>query len=61
MLGDFNFAQFLQGENNPHSVWMLQSSIEAEGTNVYKTLGWAWYAWHAWHAWHAGVQAGFAS
>ncbi|CAJ1390353.1 unnamed protein product [Effrenium voratum] len=36
MLGDFNFAQFLQGENNPHSVWMLQSSIEAEGTNVYK-------------------------
>ena len=26
MLGEFNFAQLLQGENNPHSVWQLQSA-----------------------------------
>ncbi|CAE7370681.1 unnamed protein product [Symbiodinium natans] len=31
MLYDFNFAQLLQGENNPHSVWQLQCGKEEEG------------------------------
>lgn len=35
MLGEFNFAQLLQGENNPHSVWQLQSARKEEGQEVF--------------------------
>ncbi|CAE7253192.1 unnamed protein product [Symbiodinium necroappetens] len=38
MLADFNFAQMLQGENNPHSVWQLQCAREDEGEDVYRTF-----------------------
>jgi len=38
MLSDFNFAQMLQGENNPHSVWQLQCAREDEGEDVYRTF-----------------------
>jgi len=36
MLGQFSFPQFLQGENNPHSVWMLQSCLKQEEEVVFK-------------------------
>ncbi|CAE7207557.1 unnamed protein product [Symbiodinium pilosum] len=36
MLGQFSFPQFLQGENNPHSVWMLQSCLKQEDEVVFK-------------------------
>ena len=36
MLDQFNFAQLLQGENNPHSVWQLQSSLQEEGEEVFQ-------------------------
>ncbi|CAE7439880.1 unnamed protein product [Symbiodinium sp. CCMP2592] len=35
MLKEFNFAQLLQGENNPHSVWLLQCSLQEEGEKVF--------------------------
>jgi len=38
MLGAFNFAQMLQGENNPHSIWQLQGSLEEEGEEVFQTF-----------------------
>ncbi|CAE7411919.1 AKT1 [Symbiodinium natans] len=38
MLGAFNFAQLLQGENNPHSIWQLQGSLEDEGEEVFQTF-----------------------
>ncbi|OLP92674.1 hypothetical protein AK812_SmicGene25481 [Symbiodinium microadriaticum] len=36
MLGQFSFPQFLQGENNSHSVWMLQSCLKQEEEVVFK-------------------------
>ncbi|CAE7314496.1 unnamed protein product [Symbiodinium natans] len=36
MLDQFNFAQLLQGENNPHSVWQLQCSLQEEGFEVFQ-------------------------
>ncbi|CAJ1390363.1 unnamed protein product [Effrenium voratum] len=36
MLAEFNFAQFLQGENNPHAIWLLACSLEREGERVLK-------------------------
>jgi len=36
MLDQFNFAQLLQGENNPHSVWQLQCSLQEEGVEVFQ-------------------------
>ncbi|CAE7266204.1 unnamed protein product [Symbiodinium pilosum] len=36
MLDQFNFAQLLQGENNPHSVWQLQCSLQEEGAEVFQ-------------------------
>ena len=38
MLGAFSFPQFLQGENNPHSVWMLQACLQQEEEVVFKRL-----------------------
>ena len=38
MLGQFSFPQFLQGENNPHSVWMLQSCLKQEEEVVFKSF-----------------------
>ena len=46
MLYDFNFAQLLQGENNPHSVWQLQCGKEEEGEDVYQRLGFALEDFH---------------
>eukprot|EP00930_Biecheleria_cincta_P047309 TRINITY_DN32770_c0_g1_i1.p1 TRINITY_DN32770_c0_g1~~TRINITY_DN32770_c0_g1_i1.p1 ORF type:complete len:1180 (-),score=179.07 TRINITY_DN32770_c0_g1_i1:235-3612(-) len=36
ILHKFNFGQFLQGENNPHSIKLLQEAIESEGIQVFK-------------------------
>ncbi|CAJ1340268.1 unnamed protein product [Effrenium voratum] len=36
MLSEFNFAQLLQGENNPHSVWQLQASLQEEGETTFQ-------------------------
>lgn len=36
MLGQFSFPQFLQAENNPHSVWMLQSVMKVEDPVIFK-------------------------
>lgn len=36
MLDQFNFAQLLQGENNPHSVWQLQCSLQEERVEVFQ-------------------------
>mmetsp|Transcript_3355 Transcript_3355/g.7926 ORF Transcript_3355/g.7926 Transcript_3355/m.7926 type:complete len:475 (+) Transcript_3355:2-1426(+) len=36
MLGQFSFPQFLQGENNPHSVWQLQACLDQEEQVVFK-------------------------
>jgi len=36
ILSQFNFAQFLQGENNPHSVWLLKNGLENQGEKVLK-------------------------
>lgn len=39
ILKEFNFAQFLQGENNPHSVWLLKNGLTSQGGKVLKSLG----------------------
>lgn len=36
ILKEFNFAQFLQGENNPHSVFLLQNGLSNQGEKVLK-------------------------
>lgn len=36
ILKEFNFAQFLQGENNPHSVWLLKNGLTSQGGKVLK-------------------------
>jgi len=33
---DFNFAQFVQGENNPNSVWLLQCALGRDGTQAFR-------------------------
>jgi hypothetical protein len=42
-LKEFNFPQFLQGENNPHSVFLLQDGLTNQGEKVLKLLGWKHY------------------
>ena len=36
ILKEFNFAQFLQGENTPHYVWLLKSAQVREGAKALK-------------------------
>lgn len=36
ILKEFNFPQFLQGENNPHSVFLLQDGLTNQGEKVLK-------------------------
>jgi len=36
MLGQFSFPQFLQAENNPHSVWQLQMAIKDTDPVIFK-------------------------
>ena len=56
MLAEFNFAQFLQGENNPHAIWLLACSLEREGERVLKRLDSNGLGFESvtsvWHTWH---------
>jgi len=36
MLCEFNFAQFMQGENNPHSIYLLQEVLREEGQKTFQ-------------------------
>ena len=34
-----SLAQFVQGENNPNSVWLLQCALGRDGMQAFKPLG----------------------